>query len=111
MRHLPCAPALHEVGIVGVTQDDNDQYYDNENDDSSTNEDPDNSPGISLEPAAARGKIAGVPLENIVELTGVTPPENKVDDDVVPPLLPIEYEINDECNDKDEDTYPPTQHH
>ena len=33
----------------------------------------------------------------------MAPPENKVDDDVVPPLLPSEYDIDNESDDEDED--------
>ena len=76
--------ALHEGGITGVVQENNEK--DNDNDDDGRNTE-----------------------ENPVELTGVAPPENEVDDDVVPPLLPIDYVINDESDDEDKDTDTPTQ--
>ena len=38
------------------------------------------------------------------------PPENEVYDDFVPPLLPSDYDRNDEYDNKYEDTDMPTQH-
>ena len=47
--------------------------------------------------------------ENPVELPGAAPPENKVDDDVVPPLLPSDYASRDKSDDEDEGPYTSTQ--
>ena len=93
-RENDLVAALHEGGIAGVSQDADEQDNDNYNDDSNTNEDPDDPPGISLETAASCSEIARVPPENPVELPGVSPPGNEVDDDFVPPLLPSEYDSN-----------------
>ena len=103
--------AMHEGGIAGVSQDDNVQYKDNYDDDANTGEDPDNPSGISLEAVAARGKIAVVsppeipvelpvvsPPESPVELPGLASPENELYDGVVPPLLPSEYDINNDSD-------------
>ena len=49
------AAALHECSIAGLAQAGDGQDNDNEDDNSNTNEDPDELPGISLEPVAARG--------------------------------------------------------
>ena len=76
--------ALHEGGITGVVQENNEK--DNDNDDDGRNTE-----------------------ENPVELTGVAPPENEVDDNFVPPLLPSEYDRNNESDGEDEDTETPTQ--
>ena len=55
-------------------------------------------------------ELQGVPLsENSVELPGVDSPENKVDDYVVSPLLPSDYEINNDSDNKDKDIETPTQ--
>ena len=64
------AAALHEGGITGVAQDDDDQDYDNDDDDRNTNEDPYNPTGIDLNPAEACSKISRVPPENPVEIPG-----------------------------------------
>ena len=53
--------ALHEGGITGVAQDDNDKYDDNEDGDIKTNEDPYKTPVISLDTTLDHRKIAGVP--------------------------------------------------
>ena len=55
------AAALHEGGIAGMVQVNNEQNDVNDNDNRITYEDPNKPPGIVLEPAAACGKIAGVP--------------------------------------------------
>ena len=52
--------ALHEGRITGVSQDNNDQEYDNEDDYANTNEEPEGSHEITLDLAAARGEITGV---------------------------------------------------
>ena len=66
------AAALHESGIVGVVQDDDDKEDDNDNGDRNTDEDPDKPLRISLEPAADHRKNSGVsPPENPMELPGV----------------------------------------
>ena len=39
-----------------------------------------------------------------MELPGVDPPENEVDNDAVPPLLKIDHGSNNESDDRDEDT-------
>ena len=114
--------ALHEGGIAGVAQGEDEQDDNNDEENRKTNEDPDNPPIISLERTTSCGKILGVPsLENPVELSGVEPPENpvklpgvdspekKVHDNVLTPLFPSEYDSNDESDDKDEDTYMSTQ--
>ena len=44
-----------------------------------------------------------IPPRNSVELPGVPPPENEVDE-VVPPLLPSDYDSDDDYDDEDEDT-------
>ena len=63
-----------------MVQDSDDQDDDNNDDDSNMDEEPYNPPGISLETASARGKIAGVPPpENPVEPPGVSPPEKPVE--------------------------------
>ena len=49
------------------------------------------------------------PPENPEELPAVDPPGNEVDNNVVPTLFPSDYEINDDSNEEDEDTYTPTQ--
>ena len=89
-----------------MSQDADEKDNDNDDDDSNTNEYPDNPPGISLEPSAARSEISIVPPENPVELPGVAPPENPVelpgvsppgnelDDDFVLLLLPSDYYRN-----------------
>ena len=113
---------LCEVGIAGVMQDDNEQDDDNEDVNNNTEEDLDNPPGISLDPAEARGEISGLPPpenlvelpgvsspENPVELPGVAPPENEVDYNVVLPLFPSDYDSDNESYYEDEDTYTPTQ--
>ena len=69
------AAALHEGGIAGVVQDDNDTDYENRN----TNEDPDKPPGIVLDPASARGKIARFSPENPVELPVFSTSKNPVE--------------------------------
>ena len=47
------------------------------------------------------GELPGLnPPINPVELTGVAPPENYADDDVVPTLLPSNYGRDDESDDK-----------
>ena len=48
------ASALHEGGIAGVAQDDNVQDNDNGDDNANTDEDPDDSPGIAIDPAEDR---------------------------------------------------------
>ena len=55
------ASSLHEGGIAGVVQDDNEQDNDNVDDNANIDEDPYDSPGIALDPAEARGCITGVP--------------------------------------------------
>ena len=65
--------ALHEGGITGVVQENNEK--DNDNDDDGRNTE-----------------------ENPVELTGVAQLENEVDDNVVPPLLTSEYKNNYESD-------------
>ena len=55
------AAALHEDGIARVVQDNGEQDDDNDDDNINTNEDPDDPPGIALEPESARGEIEGVP--------------------------------------------------
>ena len=45
------------------------------------------------------------PTENPLELPGIDPPENELDDDVVPPLLPSDYGSDNYSDGKDEDTY------
>ena len=37
------------------------------------------------------------------------PPDNEVDENVAPPLLPSEYDRNNESDGEDEDTETPTQ--
>ena len=44
-----------------------------------------------------------VPPGNPVELPGVSPPENEVDE-VVPPLLPSDYDRDNDYDYDDEDT-------
>ena len=51
------------------------------------------------------------PLENPVELTGVSPPENEVDDNILPPLFPSDYVRDDESDEEDEDTDTSIQQH
>ena len=51
------------------------------------------------------------PPENPVELPGVAPPDNKVDDDVVPLLLTSDYNSYDESDDEYEDTNTSAQQH
>ena len=83
--------ALHEGGIIGVAQDNNEQEFYDDDEDRKTDEEPANPPGTTLEPAAAHGEITGsnppehpvelpgvAPLENPVELLAVAPPENEV---------------------------------
>ena len=53
--------ALHEGGIAGVLQYNYDQDDNNYNYNSNMDEYPDKTSGISLQPAAARGEITGVP--------------------------------------------------
>ena len=55
------AAALHEVYITGVEQDNDGQEDDNSDSNSNTDEYPDDPPGITLDPAEARGEIVGVP--------------------------------------------------
>ena len=65
----------HEDGIAGVTQDSNEQDDYNDYEIDNKNEDPDDTPGLSLEPAAAHREIEGVPPpENLVELPKVSQP-------------------------------------
>ena len=45
------------------------------------------------------------PTENPLELPGIDPPENELDDDVVPPLLPSDYGSDNDSDGKDDDTY------
>ena len=117
------AANLHEGGTTGVAQEDNDQDGNNDDDSSNMDEDTENPPRISFEPASARRKISGVhPPENLVELPGVAPPENQVKlpgvnplenevyDDVVTPLFPSEYKREDKSNEGDEDKDISTQH-
>ena len=89
---------LYEGGITGVEQDgddDSDEYYDG-----NTDEDPDKPPVIALDPTSARSKIAVVnPPEHPVELPGVAPPENEIDDNVVPPLFPNDHYRDNETDD------------
>ena len=47
--------------------------------------------------------------ENSVEIPGVDPPENGVDNDVVTPLLPSEYDIDNKYDEKGEGTDTSTQ--
>ena len=69
------ASALHDGGVVGVTQDNDEKYDGNYDDNSNTDEDPDDPPGLALDPTSDRGEISGVPPpENPVELPGVEPP-------------------------------------
>ena len=49
------AATLHEGGIKGVAQDNNDQDDDNDDGNSNMDEYPGNSPGIALGPSEARG--------------------------------------------------------
>ena len=91
---------FHEGGIAGVAQDEDEKDYDDGNYDTNTDENPYDPPGIALETAAACSKIAGVPTpENTVELPGVAPPENEVDDDVVPPLFTSDYDSDNDSDD------------
>ena len=53
--------ALHEGGITGVAQDNNEQDDNNDNDDANTYEDPDNLFVIALEPVTAHDEMTGVP--------------------------------------------------
>ena len=92
-----------------MVQDEDAQEDENDNDDRNTNEEPYNPNRIAIDTEAAHGKISGVPQENTVELPGVTPPENEVDDDFLPPLLPSDYDNDDGSDDKDEDTNTSTQ--
>ena len=103
--------AIHESGIIGVVQDENEQDDDNENENRKTNEYPQNPHGIALDPVVAHGEIAEVPPENPVELTGVAQLENEVDDNVVPPLLTSEYKNNYESDNQDQDTDTSTKQH
>ena len=48
------ASALHEGGIAGVAQDEDEQDNDNGDDNANMDEDPDDSPGIAHDPAEAR---------------------------------------------------------
>ena len=48
------ASALHEGGIAGVAQDNDEQDNDNGDENANMDEDPDDSPGIALDPAEAR---------------------------------------------------------
>ena len=54
------AATLHEGDIAIVAQNFDEQYGDDDND-CNTDEYPEDPPVIDLEPAAARGSIAGVP--------------------------------------------------
>ena len=57
-------------------------------------------------------ELPGVsPPKTPVELPRVTPPKNEVDDDILPLLLPIDYDIGDKYDYMDEDTYTSTQQH
>ena len=85
-------PDLHRSGIEGLAQED-DQDNDDENGNTDeiqeyadpNTEDPNDPPGISLETAAVRDKISGVPPpQNPVELPVVDPLENKVYDGIIP---------------------------
>ena len=77
--------ALHEGGIAEVAQDKYEQGSNIEDDNINIDKDPDNPPGISLDPISARSKIARVPPPNPVELPGVSPQENPVELPVVAP--------------------------
>ena len=105
---------LHEGGIAGVAQNNDNQ--ENENDDGDANMDVDTGDptGTVLENSESHGNIAGVPPEentvvppwldllgNPVEPPGVAPPENEVDGDVSPPLLPSDYDSNNDSDDGD----------
>ena len=69
------ADSLRDGGITGVAQDNHEQDNNNEDFCSNTDEDIDKPCGISLDPAAARGKISGfTPPEQPVELSEVDPP-------------------------------------
>ena len=47
--------------------------------------------------------------DNPVEFPGVAPPENEVDENVVPPLFPSDYDSNNKSDDSYEDADTSTQ--
>ena len=113
---------LHNGGISGVAQDDNEQNNDNYDNATSMNEDQDEPPEKYLDPAADNDDISGVTSqkhtvelpgvdspEEPVELPGVAPPGNEVEDDVVTPIFPSDYRSDDESDDEGECTYTSTQ--
>ena len=63
------------------------------------------------DPRKTSGTPRSGPTRKSVELLVVAPPENEVDEYVVPPLMPSYYDSDDEYDDGDEDKYMSTQQH
>ena len=97
------AADLHGGGIIGVAQDDYEKDGDKDNSDDKIDEYLDDTPGISLEPAA---KFQKCPHQN-TQWNGLTRKQGRFRS--CTSLFPSDYDSDDESDDEYEDTDTTTQ--